>query len=190
MMAVAFIILAPTLLVLAAIALLWLALTLARYVLPVLVIAAAVAFVVLLCCSGCGVAEPEPRPFRAITGTELQRITAQELLRREQALLPIDGDSVQVLFVTTAAEQQAACHGYAACTSADGRQVSTYWPPDREPQWDYAYLLAHELCHVYYAQRDGDGDALHEHRSCYARPDAPQLYGDGAGIAWQVAQQF
>ena len=152
----------------------------------------AVASIVLVGCSA-GLDGPPKDVLRSVVGTDAQAEHATEVLWLFREMLDVDGSRVDVLFVNTAEEQQAECLGYAACTRplTNGYKVAVYWPEGREEQWQHAYSLAHELCHVYVLQSgmDRSGDPDHAFVECYQRPDAPWMYGPGEGYAWQIAHQ-
>lgn len=118
----------------------------------------------------CGQApEGAPGPgFRSVVGSEEQLDWANTTLDVFRNLVDVDASRVDLVFVNTWEEQRDACHGFAGCTKAqvNGYRIDSYWPPE----WDenHPYILAHELCHVYYYQTgDGDGDPGHKHIECY-----------------------
>jgi hypothetical protein len=151
-----------------------------RYVLPVLVFAAAIGLVIMLCCTGCGTM-PELATgdsYRQIAGDARQASLAADVAALMREHVPVDVSRVDLMFVTTAEEQREACDGFAACTHAEvnGYHVATYWP-DPGAQ-NHAQLLAHELCHVYYYETGEAGDPNHTHVECFE------------SYAHEVAQQF
>jgi hypothetical protein len=99
-------------------------------------------------------------------------------------LVDVDATRVDLVFVATWEEQRDACHGLAACTSpqTNGYLIATFWPSDGTTA--HAYMLAHELCHVYYLETGAGGDPNHSHEECFGRPGA---FGGGEGYAWQAA---
>lgn len=122
---------------------------------------------------GCGQAEEpgsDPQAFRSVVGSPDQVAHATATLDVFRNLVNVDASRVDVVFVNTWEEQRDACHGFAGCTDPEtnGYHVTTYWPLD----WTEAhpYILAHELCHVYYFQTgDGYGDHNHTHIECFDR---------------------
>ncbi len=143
---------------------------------------------------GCGtVAAPQDPPaFKALEGNDMQQALAAETAAELQGLIDVDTSRVTVRFMTTWEEQNATCKGFSACTSpqVNGYLVNTYWPEGWEV--GHAYMLAHELCHVFYFQTGEGGDPSHTHSECFGRPDVtgPASYGGGEGYAWQAAQSI
>lgn len=125
-------------------------------------------FVLML--AGCGVESTLGRPgFRTIDGTESQIEWANDTLDVFRNLVDVDASRVDLTFVNTFEEQNSACHGFAACATpkTNGYNVATFWPEDWKE--NHPYLLAHELCHVYYLQTGEAGDPNHTHIECFDR---------------------
>lgn len=153
---------------------------------------------VLLLATACGQEPEEPKAprdmFRSVDGDDVQMENAHRVATIFREYLNVDASRVDLLFVITSEQQLSECKGFAACTHslANGYHIATYWPSDRGTPSQYARLLAHELCHVYYME-DGenpDGDPNHTHTECFAEPDYPTKFGPGEGIATKVALQF
>jgi hypothetical protein len=129
-----------------------------------------------------------PGEFRSVWGQPDREGLALQALASLRERIDVDASHVDLVFVTSAEEQQADCKGRAACTGAisDGYDVVTYWPDE----WtvDHPDLLAHELCHVWaYQQGDSTGDLHHTRTECFAQPGYYQSYPGEIGYAWDSA---
>lgn len=146
--------------------------------------------------------EIEHGSFRSINGTDIQKENSSHVLKIFRDSLDVNGSQVDLNYPTDKTWQQDTCHGFAACTypGNSNYKIYSYWPtlaeqPKGKPA-SYATMLAHELCHTYYAQtgKNPDGDPNHTHTECFANPDYPKMYGFDTGteqgIAWLVGQQF
>lgn len=155
----------------------------------------AIILLVLLgsCSTGCGAAARADLHWRTDDGDALQVEHAADVLMLFHEHLPVDAARTDLEFFTPANNRQIeVCHGDAACTILEsderGYYIGTYWPED-DYQVEHAYSLAHELCHLYYYETGEGGDPNHTHTECFARPGQP-IYGEGAGYAWKVAENF
>lgn len=156
------------------------------------------AYLLLLTCGSCSAAcgqTPRPDPantYGNVLGTDAQIEHANDVLGFFGELLPTDVRRVDVAFAETWDEQHAACGWDAGCTTPEvnSYSVTVIWPEDRGTPAEFAYMLAHELCHVHYFGTGEMGDPNHTHTECFARPDRPDMYGTGVGYAWQVAENF
>lgn len=108
-----------------------------------------------------------PTPIYNTTGVDDRRVI--QVVNAFVEKMPLRLEEVTVVVDDDARMQY--CEGLAdACTfhiKERARRQSIVHVP-----WDRRYrpeqLLAHELCHVYYFQMTGQGDAGHEHTECYS----------------------
>jgi hypothetical protein len=107
-----------------------------------------------------------------------------------QELPGLDISQVHFVIVDTLEDAYAHCGaGNQACTHLPSGMIVAPWDltPSNWPaslatvQW-VAEGIAHELCHVYYWQTEGDGDADHLHQECFNR--------DGDSVVTRVASRF
>lgn len=140
-------------------------------------------------CAGTPQVIVAPQVYHASDGSPTQTAFAEATANEFRGYLEVDMTRVDLHFFADWHDQLDRCHGFAACTKPQvmGYQVNTYWP---DTGWEvgHPYMLAHELCHVFYLENGEGGDPNHTHADCFARPDHPEMFGPGEGYAWQTAQ--